>query len=600
LFKHTDTRRGRNPLIVLLAVIATLGTALALSLGSIAQADTTAGPPDTNTRAVLDPATTAAACNPTPPASASTPCATAANGAQPQSVPPGPTVLSGANGGDFVSIHIDTNGAGGTLSSVTRTTLCRASLTDVSLSAQLLPSNGDCIPGGAAGMTGAEPGNGNHSAGGSSPPSTYLDYTYSIGEGTYTPVSGTPITCNASNPCNLWIQESVTNSGDGSGNVFKHYLVTYTGQPGAPTVNVTPGISKLTVDVTPPTNDGNTANPPGLTYHLTVTGGDCPTPAGCAAQSGTGTHYVLQPMTPGQTYTVHVTATSTASNGTSTFTGPEGTATGTPVAAPTTAVTQTIYASRPNGALVLTQVCTSHPAGSSGPPASPGFPGQAAGAPTYTGTTTGNGPTSPGQTDQLYNQYPYPTAADGTADPNYPTNCNVDLGIAHLVTSGPNAGQVFQASGNLSEVTVVDTRDTDPGWNAVGNMGTFQNSAQPVGPKATFGGAHLGWVPATPITTPAYHDPGGTTYTQTVSKGATIAPNTADGAGCAGTTPANFACAGGLGSGALLAKGATGSTSGTAITGGLGIARLDAVLNLYIPIYALNGEYSGVLTVSAV
>ena len=575
MFTHSRNASRKVP-VALLAIVAIVLGVLA-GLDGLARADTTASP-DTNTRAILAPTTTKAACSPTPPTVAVAPCATATNGAVPHSAPSS-TVLAGAVGGDFISIHVD--GQSGTVFGVTRTALCRGSLTDVSLSAQILPSNGDCIPGG--GLPNGEPGNGNHSAGGSNPPNTSLDYTFALGSGTYTPMTGAPISCDANNPCNLWIQESVTNSGDGSGNVFKHYLVTYTGQPGAPTVNVTPGISKLTVDVTPPTNDGNTANPPGLTYHLTVTGGDCPTPAGCAAQNGTGTHYGLQPMTAGQTYTVHVTATSTAADGTHTFTGPGGTGTGTPVSAPSTAVTQTIYASRPNGALVLTQVCTGYPAGSSG------FPGQPAGAPTHNGSP-----------DPLFGQYPYPTASDGTPDPNYPTNCNVDLGVGRLVTSGPNAGQVFLASGNLSEVTVVDTRDTDPGWNAVGNMGTFQNAAQPVGPRATFGGAHLGWVPANPQTSPTYTDPDGTTYTQTVSKGATIAPNTADGAGCSGTTPANFACAGGLGSGALLAKGATGSSSGTALTGGLGIARLDAALNLYIPLYALGGEYSGVLTISAV
>lgn len=584
--EHTDTRRGRSKLVALLAMLAMLLTVVGVTLGSgAANADTTATT-DTNTRAVLDPATPIGNCNPTPPAQAAAPCATATNGAAPQTPADTgtPVHLNGAAGGDNVSIHIDTNGAGGTLSGVTRTALCRGSLTDVQLSAQILPSNGDCIPGG--GLANGEPGNGNHSAGASSPPNTYLDYTFKVGSGTYTPVSpATPITCDVNNPCNLWIQESVTNSSDGSGNVFKHYLVTYTGTPGAPGVAVTPGINKLTVDVTPPSNNGNTSSP--LSYAVTVGGANCPAPAGCGTQTGTGTHYTFQPLTPGQTYNVSATDTSTGANGTSTFPSSPTTTTGTPVAAPTTQVTQTIYASRPSGALVLTQVCTNYPAGTG----TGSFPGQTAGAPTYTGTTTGNGPTAPGQTDQLFGQYPYPTASDGTPDPNYPTNCNVDLGVAHLKTTAPHAGQVFEATGALSQVTVVDTRDSDPGWNATGTMGTFQNTTL-TGARTSFGGGDLGWTPAVTSTTPTFTDTSGTTYTQSVSPGSAVAANTADGSGCAGSTPATFACAGGLGSGALLAKGTTGS--------GLGIAKLDATLDLFIPIYARNGEYSGVLTISAV
>src|SRR5205823_2624786 len=118
-----------------------------------------------------------------------------------------------------------------------------------------------------------------------------------------------------------------------------------------------------------------------------------------------------------------------------------------PIAPISTLVTQTITVTRPQGALVLTQVCGAHGATTTG-----------------TAPTLGSGPG--GTADPLFAQYPYPTDANGVPDANYPTNCSVDLGIAHLVTSGAGAGQFFEATGFISQITVVDTRDTDPGWTA--------------------------------------------------------------------------------------------------------------------------------------
>jgi NAD+ kinase len=62
----------------------------------------------------------------------------------------------------------------------------------------------------------------------------------------------------------------------------------------------------------------------------------------------------------------------------------------------------------------------------------------------------------------------------------------VALGTAKLVTSGTGAGQFLQASGLLNQVTVVDTRDTDTGWNITGTMGTFRGLNEAfVGREAT-------------------------------------------------------------------------------------------------------------------
>jgi hypothetical protein len=319
LFTHSRNASRKVP-VALLAIVAIVLGVLA-GLDGLARADTTASP-DTNTRAILAPTTTKAACSPTPPTVAVAPCATATNGAVPRSAPSS-TVLAGAVGGDFISIHVD--GQSGTVFGVTRTALCRGSLTDVSLSAQILPSNGDCIPGG--GLPNGEPGNGNHSAGGSNPPNTSLDYTFALGSGTYTPMTGAPISCDANNPCNLWIQESVSNASDGSGNAFKHFLVTYAGAPGAPGVVATPGNGALTVAVTPPANRGNSVAP--LSYSVAVTG------PGGSTQAGTGTSYTFTGLTNGTAYTVSATGASTAADG-QTFTGPAGTATATPTRVNTT------------------------------------------------------------------------------------------------------------------------------------------------------------------------------------------------------------------------------------------------------------------------
>ena len=96
---------------------------------------------------------------------------------------------------------------------------------------------------------------------------------------------------------------------------------------------------------------------------------------------------------------------------------------------------------------------------------------QVCGTPDTAGTSptiTGGGP------DPLFSQYPYPQdPTTGDAVANYPTNCNINMGPAKLITTGNGAGQFFQASAPLNTVTVVDTRDTDPGWTVNGRMGTL-------------------------------------------------------------------------------------------------------------------------------
>ena len=159
----------------------------------------------------------------------------------------------------------------------------------------------------------------------------------------------------------------------------------------------------------------------------------------------------------------------------------------------------------------------------------------------------------------------------------YPTNCNVNMGPAKLITTGTGAGQFFTATAPLNTVTVVDTRDTDPGWTVNGTMGTF---TQPI-PGAIISGDELGWTPVKTSDTGAVTFSDGTHYdfrrSPPVRWWLSNQPN--------GT---------GLGS-------SSGKVLGSAIaTKGLGIAVLDGTLNLWIPITARTGNYTGILTITAV
>jgi hypothetical protein len=537
LSKQSAQRRPRGTLWALLAIVAAL-MALLASPG-IAQADTS-GPGEPTTTAAFAPAS--------------------------PSLAPGAT-LAGAVEGSSVSVHI---AGDGNFFGLNIARLCKTGQ-NFQFESQLDPGDfGNCIvhpfvngsDDDAIGPVQADPVN--HT----------VDFTFRVGTGsqTFTENDGTTqstITCDSTHPCALWLSEAVSASVNTNNVVLKHYEVTYTGRPDSPAVTSTPGNGKLTIDLTPPSNTGNSASP--LSYSVTVSGANCPTPAGCTTQTGTGTHYVFQPLTNSQQYTVSATAKSTAANGTTQFTSTPATtvsnASTTPIPPPSTALTQTISATRPGGALVLTQICGNHGSTTGGT------------APTYTGSANGIDGTTPGSPDGLFPQYPYPTDNAGNPIANYPTNCGLTLSQASFITSGAGAGQFFQATGPLNQLTVVDTRDTDPGFAVDGVMGQFSNGTD------SFGGGQLGWHPIVTSTTPSFTTTDGSSYTQTVAAGGDVAPNTQDSAGGLGSSGAS-------GNGETLASAAAGH--------GLGIAKLDANLTLWIPVFAQNGTYTGTLTISAV
>jgi hypothetical protein len=236
---------------------------------------------------------------------------------------------------------------------------------------------------------------------------------------------------------------------------------------------------------------------------------------------------------------------------------------------PNTLIVQEITVTRPPGALILTQRCGVYgdlPAFTA-VDAFPGFPRTLAAATAsldQIGTSPDIDLVTPGvQVDPEFGNYPEPQPT------TYPTECGLSMGTARFVTSGALAGQFYTASGRLNQVTVLDTRDTDTGWIARGDIETnFTGST-----GNTFSGDYLGWIPVVTDTS----DPvGGSTYDQLVTAGAPVLPGTA--AGLTGNP--------------ILGE--------SPVNAGLGIATMDARMQLLIPASADAADYSATLSLTVV
>ena len=572
MFKHTDSGRSRGTLWAVLVTVAAMAAALTTSLG-IAHADTT-GTPDPTVTASFAPAAPSAA--------------------------PGATLAGARTATPFSVVNVHIVGDG-TFNGLNIARLCTGTGFTPTLGSQLDPGDfGKCI---AHPFTASSD---DDAIGPITADSTthVVDFSFRVGSGTetFTENDGTTqstITCDASHPCALWIDESVNTSANNNGEILKHYQITYAGTPGAPTgVVAAPGNQQCTIGFTAPSNTGNSSAP--LSYTVTVTG------PGGGQQTGTATSgYVFTGLTNGTTYPVSVTATSTAADGSHPPASAAGTTNCVPAAPPGPTVQQTISATRPQGALVLTQVCGDHGA-------TPGHPTPV----THSGSTPGvSGPPEfPAGSGVADPQYPnYPTQG------SYPTNCNVSLGTAHLITSGNGKGQFYEATGVLSQVTVVDGRDADVGFTVNGQMSRFQGAVA----GNSFSGSELGWTPAS-ANTPPFTDSDGHGYAQYVKAGPVVPANSpsstglsnsgspscsplnADGSPAAGGSVCGSIGLNVLGSAAGRHAHATGdpaclpSATTDCFVGGLGIATLDADLDLYIPIFAHADTYTGVLTISAI
>lgn len=396
------------------------------------------------------------------------------------------------------------------------------------------------------------------------------------------PVSASPLAFPGLVPtCTYDVVVTATN-GVGSPQESAPVAGTPTGVRPAPTgltfAKGASGSGEATIGWTAP---GGTA-PTG--YSLVVSGGPNGGPYNPAAGS---TSQVVTGLTSGVTYTFTLTPQHAAP-----FTGTAAQVTGVVDSAEN--VVQDIEVNRPVGALVLTQRCGVYGA-LDAEAASPGFPalgnepavGTVGSAPFagWNGAAVPNG-TGTGAQDGQFNEYPYPvdedgadnvlgTDDDGTATATYPTHCGVDLRSGKLVTSGPEAGQFFAAHGRINQLTVVDTRDTDPGWKLNGTMSPFTK----VGGSGSFSGDHLGWTPKlTDDSEPFDSDLDGIAdYDQTVTPGDPVPARTI----------------GGMAAGKRLGAIASGAD-------GLGIAVLDARIKVLIPVNATNGRYIGTLTFSFV
>ena len=349
----------------------------------------------------------------------------------------------------------------------------------------------------------------------------------------------------------------------------------------------------FTVSWSPPTFPGG-ATPSGLTgYTLTGVGGSGITTSGVPASSSP----VCAPVAPatlctsvpaglaiGNSYTATVTANYSSAGAAAS--GTDGFA-----ITPNTLVIQKITVTRPQGALVLTQRCGVYGPllAFTGVDSFPGFPVRPAPAAGVTSATpwTGTliGPvqsadqvgTSPDADLATAGIQPAPDFA-GYPDPNpavYPTECALAMGSARLVTGGALAGQFYTATGRLNQVTVLDTTDLDKGWTARGAIAnTFTGST-----GDSFSGDYLGWEPAVTKTS----DPilvGG--YDQIVTKGDPVLP----------------------GSNVIVAS-QIGMTENPILASslaaqGLGIASMDARMNLLIPATADAANYTANLSLTVV
>lgn len=277
---------------------------------------------------------------------------------------------------------------------------------------------------------------------------------------------------------------------------------------------------------------------------------------------------------------------------------------------------QDITVVRPAGALVLTQKCgvKGSAAAYNDPqmgilPAIPATPGaDPTGSPAVyawdaNGLSTlpaGTGPSDPNRTDgkaadvygPAYDGYPYPVDANQVPNAVYTqplTNCAIDLGTARLITNGPNAGQYFATTGQINQLTVVNTQDIDGGWTLNGKMSDFVSTTDA---SDTFSGNLLGWNPEVTWDSLANLDG----YDMEVLAGNIRQPvATASTAGLGQNGATNDAAQpdGTLGSKANSLAKATLNKS-------LGMAVIDARLRLLIPVTADAGTYKGTLTFTTI
>jgi hypothetical protein len=448
-------------------------------------------------------------------------------------------------GPDTLTFHVDTT-SGATLNGAVTSRICSPAPPPINNSFDFGFQATRCVkPGGVQSGTGLTGANYSKAQGTFTGVSTTNNLTHNVGTGTVVWVNDTPtgvsLTCDSSNPCDLVVEVNIKRADNTGAVVYFEQQFTFAAPPTNPgpvqNLAATAGNAQVLVDWDQPLTDGNS---PIDDYLLTRTPAFTPT---ATIHVFPGTSYLDTTVTNGQQYSYEVVAHNQA--------GLSSTAASVGPVTPNLAfrnVQQPITVTRPAGDLVMTQACNGAPNIYPDESLAPGD------------ITTLPGPVTYGAPTQ--------------------TGCTIALGSAKLIKSGNGAGQFFQANGAINQVTVVDARDSDPGWVSAGSVSQFDR--QGGGPVAHFSGNDLGWHPSSTDTGPLSSDDG--TYDQLVVPGGLVAPKVT-GAGWGGgvglmTTPGTLATA------------AAGS--------GLGIAQLDASLLLLIPINAQTGNYLALMTITVV
>ena len=113
------------------------------------------------------------------------------------------------------------------------------------------------------------------------PPNAVANLAFKVGVGSAGLFGGGTITCNAANPCSLWLSILASPvTGNPTGQFFEHFNLIFAGAPGAPTIAQTGTTStSATIGITPGAGTAtsyNVSNPPaGSTVACTLAPAQC-------------------------------------------------------------------------------------------------------------------------------------------------------------------------------------------------------------------------------------------------------------------------------------------------------------------------------------
>lgn len=406
---------------------------------------------------------------------------------------------------------------------------------------------------------------------------TFAEATFRVGTGTntYTRQNGqtATITCDASNPCVLYVKVSTT----ANPNQYKSFDVTYAGTPGTPTaVGVVAGSTEAAVSWTAPTNTGNA---PISSYTVTAT----PETGTPVVKSGvTGTSTTVTGLSNFTSYSFTVVATTIGSFVSAGSTGavaspapagptalsgvPAGGAISLSWTAPSAAgVTNYEVSYTPSGGSVATVLTGSTGVTYTLASLTNGVSYTVTVAAVYSGgTTTASNAIAVTPTAAVQGESFTVVVPNGSLTLTSAASGAINLGTAVLDTTA----RFWESTGTLSALTVRDTRYSATAWSLSISSSTF------IAGSNSFSGANLG---ITPLRTSYTTDTPAT-------PGAVVLPRNG-----VNTTP--IVTTGGLSSGRTF--------SSSAASGNLGETVMGGTLKLSVPTSQAPGTYTGTLTITA-